>query len=121
MAQPRFTSPVLAATQRHLFQPHDEAGGAAGGAAPPVEACDLVLVSFETLRDELRKTQRAEGGMDLPLGALGFWRVVLDEAQLVAKSTSKAALICSEIWRRHAWVATGTPINAKPTEVWLSP
>lgn len=49
----------------------------------------------------------------MPLGALGFWRVILDEAQLVSKETSKAALICSEIWRRHAWIATGTPINAK--------
>ena len=32
-------------------------------------------------------------------------------------TTSKAALICSELWRRHAWVATGTPINAKPQEL----
>lgn len=51
----------------------------------------------------------------MPLGALGFWRVILDEAQLVSKETSKAAVICSEIWRRHAWIATGTPINAKVT------
>lgn len=103
---------ILAQTQRHLFAP--VTGSAA---APPVEQCDLVLCSFETLRDELRKTQRTEGGMDLPLGALGFWRVVLDEAQLVSQTTSKAALICSELWRRHAWVATGTPINAKVAEL----
>ena len=25
--------------------------------------------------------------------------------------------MCSELWRRHAWVATGTPINAKPQEL----
>lgn len=53
----------------------------------------------------------------MPLGALGFWRVILDEAQLVSKETSKAATICSEIWRRHAWIATGTPINAKASHV----
>ncbi len=25
--------------------------------------------------------------------------------------------MCSELWRRHAWVATGTPINAKAAEL----
>ena len=55
--------------------------------------------------------------MDLPLGALGFWRVILDEAQLVSQSTSRAAVVCSDLWRRHAWVATGTPINAKIDEL----
>ena len=69
---------VLAATQRHLFEAIGSSAAATRGVR--VEECDLVLCSFETLRDELRKTQRAEGGMDLPLGALGFWRVVLDEA-----------------------------------------
>ena len=104
---------LMARTQRHLFAPlpgHQ-------GAAPRVEQCDLVLCSFETLRDELRKTQGLTAGKDLPLGTLGFWRIILDEAQLVSQSTSKAALMCSELWRRHAWVATGTPINAKAQEL----
>ena len=47
--------------------------------------------------------------MDMPLGALGFWRIILDEAQLVSQTTSRAALMCSDLWRRHAWVATGSP------------
>ena len=56
---------VLAASRRHLFS------GLSGGAAPPIEECDLVFVSFETLRDELRKTSRNQGGVDSPIGSGG--------------------------------------------------
>ena len=58
---------VLARTQRHLFvraafslEDHD-------ADEVKVEQCDIILCSFETLRDELRKTQREHGGMDLSL------------------------------------------------------
>jgi hypothetical protein len=47
---------------------------------------------------------------------------VLDEAQLVANSSSVAAVMASSLWRRHAWVVTGTPIASKLDEikgVWL--
>ncbi len=47
------------------------------------------------------------------LHQFGFWRVVLDEAQLVANSSSVAAVMASSLWRRHAWVVTGTPISAR--------
>ena len=41
------------------------------------------------------------------LPRLGFWRIVLDEAQLVANSNSVAAEVVSSLYRRHAWVVTG--------------
>ena len=47
----------------------------------------------------------------------GFWRVVLDEAQLVAQSSSVAAQMTSALWRRHAWVVTGTPITSRVDEI----
>lgn len=47
----------------------------------------------------------------------GFWRVVLDEAQLVAATSSVAAQMTSSLWRRHAWVVTGTPITARLEEI----
>ena len=51
----------------------------------------------------------------------GFWRVMLDEAQLVAASSSAAAVMCSSLWRRHAWVVSGTPVNrGKAEEVQVS-
>jgi SNF2 family DNA or RNA helicase len=50
----------------------------------------------------------------------GFWRVVLDEAQLVAQTNSVAALACSSLWRRHAWVVSGTPITSRVQEIQAS-
>ena len=47
----------------------------------------------------------------------GFWRVMLDEAQLVAASSSVAARMTSALWRRHAWVVTGTPVTARVDEI----
>ena len=52
-----------------------------------------------------------------PLLQFGFWRVVLDEAQLVAATSSVAAQMTSSLWRRHAWVVTGTPITARLEEI----
>ena len=53
----------------------------------------------------------------------GFWRVVLDEAQVVANSNSAAACSVSQLLRRSAWVVTGTPITSEVQElqVWHLP
>jgi E3 ubiquitin-protein ligase SHPRH len=82
-----------------------------GGGVAEVGALDLCLVSYEALRDQLH----ARG--EPPLCRLGFWRVVLDEAQLIANSSSSAAVMASALWRRHAWVISGTPVTARLDEV----
>ena len=51
------------------------------------------------------------------LMAWGFWRVLLDEAQLVAHSSSVAAQKASSLWRRHAWTVTGTPLSSRLSEI----
>ena len=45
---------------------------------------------------------------------------MLDEAQLVAATSSVAAQMTSSLWRRHAWVVTGTPITARLEEIQAS-
>ena len=89
-----------------------------------------MFCSFETLRDELKHGLRrgsaagvsaprsggGSGGGGLPLASspltmLGFWRIILDEAQVVSNTNSAAALMASALWRRHAWVVTGTPVD----------
>ena len=42
---------------------------------------------------------------------------MLDEAQLVAATSSVAAQMTSSLWRRHAWVVTGTPITSRLGEI----
>ena len=39
------------------------------------------------------------------------------QAQLVANSSSVAAVVASQLWRRHAWVVTGTPVCSNLSEV----
>ncbi|ANZ74908.1 BA75_03286T0 [Komagataella pastoris] len=46
-----------------------------------------------------------------PLVLLQFWRVVLDEVQMVTSKISNAAKICKMIPRAHAWGVSGTPIR----------
>ena len=46
-----------------------------------------------------------------PLTRLHWWRVCLDEAQMVETSTAKAALMASRLSARHRWCITGTPLS----------
>ncbi len=43
-----------------------------------------------------------------PLSKYGFWRIMLDEAQLMGQSSSVvAAEVAASLTRRQAWVITG--------------
>eukprot|EP00887_Chlorella_sp_A99_P005493 scaffold1.g5493.t1 len=94
------------------------------GSKLPMHEADLVLMSYEHLRDQMHATG---GNRSSLLNQFGFWRVMLDEAQarelrdeahcLVANSSSVAAIMASSLWRRHAWVVTGTPITSRLDEL----
>lgn len=56
-------------------------------------------------------TGRCPLPVHMPLKQLGFWRVCLDEAQMVNNTNSAAAIAASQLWRRYAWVCTGTPLS----------
>ncbi|KAK9805422.1 hypothetical protein WJX73_004034 [Symbiochloris irregularis] len=76
----------------------------------PLHNCDVVLATYEQLKKELTNIKS-------PLLQFGFWRLVLDEAQTVANSNSAAARSVNSLWRRHAWVVTGTPITSSIEEL----
>lgn len=75
----------------------------------PITDLDVVFLSYELLRREL--------SLHSPLLRFGFWRIMLDEAQMVANTNSVAAVMASQLWRRHAWVVTGTPVSSKLDEI----
>lgn len=72
--------------------------------------CDICLISYEQLKLELSGSRRT-------LTLFSFWRVILDEAQLVHNINSIASLAANSLMRRHAWVMTGTPVSAKLSDL----
>ena len=46
-----------------------------------------------------------------PLLEVLFWRILLDEAQIVAGASGKATEMIHELWRSNCWMVTGTPVT----------
>lgn len=84
---------------------------------------DVVLTSYDDLRKEfyaslprsdrvLRSKSPAEIRKSLLNGIL-WWRVVMDEVQMVKNATSIAAKMAGRIPRVHSWGVSGTPFGKK--------
>lgn len=84
---------------------------------------DLIIVSYDTLRKELcyveaksvgeRRFRRAPSYLvrRSPLVSIQFWRVCLDEAQMVEGSQTAGAKMARKLHAVHRWCVTGTPIQ----------
>uniref|UniRef100_A0A0R3RI69 SNF2_N domain-containing protein n=1 Tax=Elaeophora elaphi TaxID=1147741 RepID=A0A0R3RI69_9BILA len=83
---------------------------------------DVVICSFETLRqevyfvearprlDSLRHSKRHHIA-PTPLLAVEWWRICIDEAQMVESTSSSVALMCDGFKAVNRWCVTGTPIT----------
>ncbi|OQE14245.1 hypothetical protein PENSTE_c037G08238 [Penicillium steckii] len=83
--------------------------------------CDVVLTTYnvisreihyanETPNRSLRHQKRFER-RKTPLVRISWWRVCLDEAQMIESGVSNAARVARLIPRQYAWAVTGTPIR----------
>lgn len=82
---------------------------------------DVVLATYATLASEIhyssatpdrslrhdKKYRRRQS----PLVKIEWWRVVLDECQMVESGVSNAARVAQVIPRRNAWAVSGTPLK----------
>ncbi|KAL8943245.1 MAG: hypothetical protein Q9211_001063 [Gyalolechia sp. 1 TL-2023] len=82
---------------------------------------DIVLTTYNVLAREIhhsghvpdrafrheKKYQRRLS----PLTQLKWWRVVLDEAQMIESGVSNAAKVAQQIPRHNAWCVSGTPVK----------
>ncbi|XP_077487970.1 E3 ubiquitin-protein ligase SHPRH isoform X1 [Amblyomma americanum] len=86
---------------------------------------DVVLTTYEVLRKEanftdlphssnadtrLRKPRKFQHP-PCPLTALHWWRLCLDEAQMVEATTTRAAQMALKLTAVNRWCVTGTPIQ----------
>eukprot|EP00842_Homolaphlyctis_polyrhiza_P006127 jgi/Hompol1/6515/HPOL_005020-RA len=86
-----------------------------------LESLDVVLTTYEALTTELnfsrgpvdraRRYARKYEPRTSKLVTRLWWRVVFDEAQMVATSTTKAAEMALLIPRVHPWAVSGTPTS----------
>jgi len=82
---------------------------------------DVVLTTYNVLSAEMHhavgqpeRSRRREQQYIIqksPLVMLKFWRVCLDEAQMVESGVSNAAIVARLIPRVSAWAVTGTPVR----------
>lgn len=86
---------------------------------------DVVLTDYQTLRAEIYFAQSAQSQRHnfrhkavymrpvSPLPLIEWWRVCLDEAQMVETTTTKSAIMVRSLPAVHRWSITGTPIEKK--------
>lgn len=83
---------------------------------------DIILTDYETLRGEFdysnlnssdrvlrNRTPRIRNKSSLL--CLNFWRICLDESQMVTEMKTKHSQVASEFSAVHRWAVTGTPIE----------
>ena len=81
---------------------------------------DVVLTTFNVLSKEIHYAEKHERSLRhqkryetqvSPLTRTHWWRVVLDEAQMIEGGVSNAAKVATLIPRENAWCVSGTPVK----------
>ncbi|KAL9941970.1 hypothetical protein ACHAP6_002315 [Verticillium nonalfalfae] len=84
-------------------------------------AHDVIVTTYKTLTAEIhyatkppersRRREREYERPKSPLTQISWWRVCLDEAQMIETGVSAAALVARVLHRVNAWGVTGTPVK----------
>jgi E3 ubiquitin-protein ligase SHPRH len=87
---------------------------------------DVVIVTYDVLRSEIHvavdppsrplRKARTYARVVCPLVQLSWWRVCIDEAQMVENWKSETALMARLVPRVNAWAITGTPVKSSIQE-----
>lgn len=88
---------------------------------------DVVLTTYAVLTKEIHhanekpvRNMRQEKRYEVtksPLVSILWWRVCLDEAQMIEAGVSNAAIVARHIPRCNVWAVTGTPLKRDATDL----
>jgi DNA repair protein RAD5 len=81
-------------------------------ASNAVNAPNVIITSYGTVLSEFNQVAAQDGnrGSHGGIFSLDYFRIILDEAHYIKNRQSKTAKACYELYARHRWVLTGTPI-----------
>lgn len=81
---------------------------ASNGANAP----NVIITSYGTILSEFNQVSAQDGnrGSHGGIFSLNYFRIILDEAHYIKNRQSKTAKACYELYAKHRWVLTGTPI-----------
>ncbi|KAL8874480.1 MAG: hypothetical protein Q9174_000173 [Haloplaca sp. 1 TL-2023] len=112
-------APDLRVTTYEGFRPDDPRSNA--DYAEAFDGHDIVLTTYNVLAHEIHHSghvpertlrhQKVYARRLSPLTQTTWWRVVLDEAQMIESGVSNAARVAQMIPRINAWCVSGTPVR----------
>ncbi|KAJ3385204.1 hypothetical protein HDU80_000741 [Chytriomyces hyalinus] len=122
---PSILSQWISETETHSpFLKHRVYKGRSAGdeiTARELLSYDIIFTTYQVLQKEIhlargdnsrsRRHARAYTRPRSPLMEIQWWRVILDEAQMVEGSMSGTSEMARRIPRRNAWCVTGTPFG----------
>ncbi|KAJ0259432.1 RING-finger [Hirschfeldia incana] len=87
---------------------------------------DIVLTTYDVLKEDLThdgdrhdgdrhclRFQKRYPVIPTPLTRIFWWRICLDEAQMVESNAAAASEMALRLYTKHRWCITGTPIQRK--------
>ncbi|KAJ4904003.1 zinc ion binding [Raphanus sativus] len=87
---------------------------------------DIVLTTYDVLKEDLThdgdrhdgdrhclRFQKRYPVIPTPLTRISWWRICLDEAQMVESNAAAATEMALRLYTKHRWCITGTPIQRK--------
>jgi E3 ubiquitin-protein ligase SHPRH len=67
-----------------------------------IHDCDVCFISWEQIVKELN-----EHHANSVLAKWGFWRIIIDEAQVLQINYGEDGDLLNELWRRKLWLLSG--------------
>ncbi|KAG8970320.1 hypothetical protein FRC03_009593 [Tulasnella sp. 419] len=103
-------------TKSDMFRVFVHHGPGKAKTAKQLRKYDVIITSYQTmLYDVNPRTNKASRG---PLASTKWFRIVLDEAQLIRNRSAQISIAAATLDSTHRWCMTGTPVTNSLTDLY---